>query len=162
MVENTFERLRKLKSRIQLRMFIQILLEIGIISLFLYIGITNCKGLTFYPLLYFVPIVAIFFDIYVMIEYCILRRIGSILRKHAKRRFIIGHELNVAHDKGRFFIFGSWVFSLLSIPAAFILVPITKGKMTDNESIWFISSFIFLILVIHIGNQRLRKLGRPK
>lgn len=95
-------------------------------------------------------------------EHFSIRRIGCFLRLRSEDKLEQDYELHVAQNRDRFFKFGSWGFTLLSILVACALLANAKGSMSIYEILWFLVIFCFFCIVMYLGNKRLKKLDLLK
>ena len=106
MDEKFIQKLHKEMSETQQRRHKLDILKIGFVTALLGFGSIKLKDfLSFYQILYLVPLAAVFFDLLIMGEHYSKRRIGAFLRIKSKleRNF----EKYVSKKRDKFFKFGS-------------------------------------------------------
>ena len=151
-----FSKLRQEIAETQKRRQRLDLLKIGFVSALLGFGSVKIQDIiSFYRMLYIVPLVAVFFDMLIMGEHFSIKRIGAFLRIKSPENIEKEYETYVATNRDKFFKYGSRGFTVLSFIAAYYILTVYQGdsslKDNINNVIWFLGLFIFYIVVLIVG-----------
>lgn len=159
MTETILDKLRHELGETQKRRHRLGILKISFVTALLGFGSVRIEQFaSFYPVLYLVPLVAVFFDLLVMGEHFSIRRLGAFLRLHSTDELEREWEGFVAKNRDRFFKNGSLGFTILSFVAAIAFLTRTQGSLGVREWSWFIVVFILFWAIIIWGNTRLKGL----
>jgi len=161
-VDDVFlERLHREISETQQRRHKLVLLKITFVTALLGFGALKIGELvTFWQVLYLVPLVAFFFDLLIMGEHFSIRRMGSFLRQHSPSPLENEWEEYVRKRRDKFFKIGSYGFTILSLLAAIALLINTKSCLQMKEWLWFLVLFAFYVALVVYGQVHLRNLDK--
>jgi len=154
------QKLHKEIAETQLRRHKLDILKIAFITALLGFGSLKLRDLSsFYPLLYLVPLVGVFFDLLIMGEHYSIRRIGAFIRLKSEDELEKQFERYVSRKRDKFFKNGSRCFTILSILAAMVILFSIKGQLWFDY-IWFGLILIGYFVIIIFGNQQLKELDK--
>lgn len=151
-----FNKLRQEIAETQKRRQKLDLLKIGFVSALLGFGSVKIQDIvSFYRMLYIVPLVAVFFDMLIMGEHFSIKRIGAFLRIKSPDDIEKEYETFVAKNRDKYFKYGSRGFTVLSFIAAFYILTVYQGDSSIKDNIgniiWFIGIFVSYIVVLILG-----------
>ncbi len=120
------------------------------------------QNVTFYQVLYLVPLVSIFFDLLVMGEQFSIRRIGAFLRLSlATPEIEKKWQLFVSKKRDKFFKYGSRGFTVLSYIVSIALLFKAKGhSLSIIEYLWFAIIIISYLIMLIWANKQLKDLDK--
>lgn len=135
-------------------------LKITFVSALLGFGTVKINDISaFYQVLYVAPLVAVFLDFLVMGEHFSIRRVGAFLRlSNESSQGEKVYELFVSRNRDKFFVFGSRGFTVLSFVAAYSLLKLIRGSVSQFDYAWFGCMFVFFLVGLIIGTRQLKKL----
>jgi len=161
MAAEFIQKLHKEIAETQLRRHKLDILKIAFITTLLGFGSLKLRDLSsFYPLLYLVPLVGVFFDLLIMGEHYSIRRIGVFIRLKSEDKLEKQFERYVSRKRDKFFKNGSRCFTVLSILAAMVILFSIKGQLLWIDYVWFGLILIGYFVIIIFGNQQLKDLDK--
>ena len=163
MVDSILDKLRRELSETQQRRHKLGILKVSFVTALLGLGSLRIEQFaSFYPVLYLVPFVTVFFDLLIMGEHYSIRRIGAFLRLHSADPLEKEWEIFVSKRRDVFFKNGSLGFTILSFVVGVVILYKMRGPLIATEWIWFIGVFLLFWVAIIWGNLRLKKLDHLK
>lgn len=167
MAETVFERIREEIANTQKQRYQFYVLKISFVTGLLGFGAFRVQEISsYYPVLYLVPLVSVFFDFLIMGEHVSIRRLGTFLRLHSREQQERHFEVFVTENRDKFIMIGLLGFTILSWIAAFFLLSVAKNKMGSSvgaeEIVWFVGILIAFIVAIFYAVRRLDDLDKKK
>lgn len=163
MAETVFERIREEIANTQKQRYQFYVLKISFVTALLGFGAFKVQELfSYYPVLYLVPLVSVFFDFLIMGEHVSIRRLGCFLRLHSNETKERDFEVFVTENRDKFITIGLLGFTLLTWVAALFFLNVAKSKAGGSvgaiEIIWFVGILLAFIVAIFYALKRLAEL----
>ena len=167
MATNAFERIRGEIASTQKQRHQIYVLKISFVTALLGFGAIRVQEITtYYPVLYLVPLVAVFFDFLIMGEHVSVRRMGTFLCLYSNEQEEREYENFAAENRDKFITIGLVGFTLLSWVAAFFFLHLAKRRggssVSQEEAVWFVGILFAFVAAVYFANQKLNDLDRQK
>ena len=165
MEDTVLERIREEIANTQKQRYQFYVLKITFVTGLLGFGAFKVQELfSYYPVLYLVPLVSVFFDFLIMGEHVSIRRLGTFLRLQSSEPKERDFEIFVTQNRDRFITIGLLGFTLMTWTAAFFFLSVAKTKAGSRigaiEIIWFVGILIAFIVAVFYALQRLNDLDK--
>ncbi|MDQ2921479.1 MAG: hypothetical protein M3R52_07715 [Acidobacteriota bacterium] len=165
MAQSVFERIREEIANTQKQRYQFYVLKISFVTALLGFGAFRVQEISsYYPVLYLVPLVSVFFDFLIMGEHISIRRLGTFLRLHSNEPEERDFEVFVTKNRDKFITIGLLGFTLLTWIAAFSLLRVAKSKggssVGTDEIVWFVGILIAFVVAVYYAIRRLNDLDK--
>jgi hypothetical protein len=165
MSDTVLERIREEIANTQKQRYQFYVLKITFVTGLLGFGAFKVQELfSYYPVLYLVPLVSVFFDFLIMGEHVSIRRLGTFLRLHSSETKERDFEIFVTNNRDKFITIGLLGFTLLTWVAAFFFLSVAKtksgGKVGAVEIVWFVGILVAFFVAVFYALRRLKDLDK--